>query len=119
MAENTKQDSFLLRVIGLFLEFIQAENSERLTKIEEDVQNLMATVAELTAAVETVKSETAAAIARVAEDVQKLKDDIANGGTIKEADLDPIKDSLAGIVDSLKAVDPLPDFPVKEQPPVA
>ena len=76
----------------------------------------MATVAELKAALEAAKSDAAAAIARVAEDVQKLKDDIAGGGTVKEADLEPILSGLADLSATFKTVDPLPDFPPSAPP---
>ena len=76
----------------------------------------MATIAEVNAALAAATKDAADAIARVAEDVQKLKDDIANGGTVKESELDTVKTGLEAISAALKAVDPLPDFPA---PPVA
>lgn len=78
----------------------------------------MASLIELTAKVAELRAQTAAALARVQVDVDKLKADIAAGGkdVIKESDLDSISTELGSIITTLKAVDPLPDFPAPVTP---
>ena len=109
--------SVLLDVIQMFLDFQRSGLWIQLNELNTEVHKLMATVAELKAAVDKVKLDTAAAIGRVAEDVAKLKDDIANGGTVKEADLGPIAAGLADISAALGTLDPLPDFPAPSPAP--
>lgn len=73
--------------------------------------NVMASINEIKAVVDALKSETAAALERVAGDVANLKALVEAGKGIDPAALDSIVGDIQGVVDTLKAVDPDPSFP--------
>ena len=72
---------------------------------------MAADIASIKGQIAAVKTELTAAVQRVADDVKKLQDQLANGITVNQADLDGIAASLGEITASLKAIDPVPDAP--------
>lgn len=81
-----------------------------LQAIKQKQEEMVMTTAEVKASVETLKTELTAALSRVAADVDYLKAKVV-AGEASQADVDAIGTGIAGLIASVKAVDPLPDNP--------
>jgi SepF-like predicted cell division protein (DUF552 family) len=92
-----------------------------LKRIEQMANDLETTVTTLRASVDSLKTETAAALARVSEDVVELIRKIEAGGTPAAtiAALESIGTDVDTVVESLKATDPVADFPAPPAEPSA
>lgn len=116
MAEN-HSDNGVVAIVRMFLAFLKdllGEFANRLNILEIK----MAKIEEVQAAQAAADEALSAALARVKEDIdgqaaeiQALKDQIAAGGTVTEAQLDPILERAQSFKAKLDALDPVPNSP--------
>ena len=81
--------------------------------ITQRLEALVATVEELNAKLEALKTALAEAKERITEDVAELRRLI--DGAVDPADLDPIVAQLDALTESVGAIDPEPAYPPEEE----
>jgi methyl-accepting chemotaxis protein len=111
---------FKVRFVRFGLVRFLDENFKALfRRIEQMANDLETTVTALRASVDSLKTESVAALSRVSEDVTELIRQIAAGSTPTETitALEGIGADVDSVVASLKATDPVADFPAPPAEP--